>query len=158
MKEITYEGIPQSPKEYLKGVNMFNTLGKMEAEELLNKILGYSLKQDRWVAVSIVELGELLDSDAATVNEACKRNHERQQEYEAKVAERKSHCWFRRLLLEKIPEPEYEKVPYTSLTINRDAPTKAFEYMQERGFIECFQENDEWFVKATLKALQAIKK
>ncbi len=160
MKEVTvtYEGITQSPQEYLKGVDMRNTLGKREAEELLSKILGYSLEQNRWVAVSLVALGELLDSDAALVDVACERNLERQKEYEAKVAERASHCWLRRLFLEKIPEPKYEEVQYTSLTIRRNAPIKAFEYMQERGLIECFQENNEWFVKATLKALQTIKK
>ena len=154
MKQVTYETIRQTPKEYLEGVQMLNTLGKVEAEELLSKILNFSLEQNQWVAVSLRELGDLLDADAAPVREARKR----QEEYEAKVAERASHCWLRRLFLKRIPVPEREDVPLTALTMYDDAPLEGFKYLQLYGYVETFEDGGERFVKATEKALRAIKK
>lgn len=152
--KVTYEGIPQTPKEYLKGVQMLNTLGKVEAEELLSKILKFSLDENEWVAVSLRKLGDLLESDAAPVREARKRR----QEYEKKVAERASHCWLRRLFLKRIPVPEREDVPLTALTMYDDAPLEGFKYLQLYGYVETFEDGGERFVKATEKALRAIKK
>lgn len=158
MKQVTYETIRQTPKEYLEGIQLSNTLGKVEAELMLGKILGFSLELNQWVAPSPYEVVELLNSDASSLFEIKERNAVKQLQYEAKVEYRASHNWLCRLFLKRIPEPKYESVPYTPLTITYDAPQKGFDYLRNNGFIEILEEEGGAFIKVTEKAFKALKK
>ena len=155
MKEVTYASTFQTPKEYLEGCQIWGNIGKAEAEDVLSRILlGFCLKENRWVAPSWHELDEQVESDRRLIEEICVRNHEKRLEYEAKKAKQ---SLLRRLVGKEIPEPEYEDVPFTVVILSRDAHIDGLHYALEYGFVEAIQDGSEYFFKVTEKGLLAIK-
>ena len=158
MREIHYEGITQSPKEFLKNRTLMSSLGKAEAEEVLHRILRFSLQEDRWVAPTGKELDAQVEADLAQIRETDeirKRNWEKRRVYE----KASKWNWLRRIFGKKVHEPEYEEekeTPFTFLTIDSDALIKGIRHMMDHGFLKIDEENGEKFFTATEKALLAM--
>jgi hypothetical protein len=158
MKEVNYEGITQPPQEFLRNRTLMCSLGKAEAEEVLGRILRFSLQENQWVVPTAQEIDSQVKSDFAKIREADEihqRNRMKQREYERMA----KWNWFRRLFGKEVREPEYEEEkekPFTLLDINPNAIIIGVHYMQEHGFLEINEENGEIFLKVTEKALSSM--
>jgi len=158
MREVSYEGISQSPREFLKNRTLMSSLGKAEAEEVLHRILRFCLEKDCWVAPTDKELDAQVNADLALIREAGEireRNWKKREAYE----KASKWNWLRRLFGKEVTEPEYEEekeTPFTLLIMDPRALIKGIYHMQEREFLKIDKEGDERFFMATEKALQSM--
>jgi len=158
MKEVQYNF--SSPREFLAGKSLMNTLGKAEAEEVFEKILRFSWKADLWVAPSLEEFDSLVNDEWEQVkrsNGISYRNSKKRFAYEKKA---KRWNWLLKIFGREIEKPVYEEeipCPRTFLTINPDAMITGFKFMKANGFIEVIDEDNTKYLKLTTKALDTLK-
>ncbi len=158
MREVSYVGISESPREFLKNRTLMSSLGKAEAEEVLRRILRFCLEKDCWVAPTDKELDAQFNADLTLIREADeihKRNLKKRCAYE----KASKWNWLRRLFGKEVTEPEYEeekKTPLALLTIDPGALTNGIRYMLEHGFLKIDKEGDGGVFIATEKALQSM--
>ena len=152
---VQYNSITQNPQEFFDGqVSTKNILGNHEAEEMLSRIIKFCLDQDRWVAPSFDELDDQIRSDLQKIAEIRRHNHTRLLDYRARL---EKQSFFQKLFRKKPRRPEPEKCPSTIASFDPSAPCRGIHYLLDNQLAKLIEEDDDLFVKATEKALVAIK-
>ena len=159
MKTVQYD-FP-SPKEFLNGKSFIDTLGQAEAEDLMERMLRFSLDAKHWVAPTLDELCAQLESENELRQQdqaIQERNEEKRRNYEKNAR----WNWIRRIFGNEVKEPKYEErmnnVPrITPCLLSPAFAVRGLQYMQEYDFIEVIDEDNTKYLKLTTKALDTLK-
>lgn len=138
-----------------------DTLGDAGAEDLMARIISFSIEEGKWVGVGLrYFLGQMSEIFVSLINQKYweKRNEELKNVYERRINSR----WFKFLSSfgYEVPEPNYsdESSFITTVLYNRDDFKKAFHYLVDNGYLSMVELDDDVYLCPTEDSIRKLKK
>lgn len=138
-----------------------DTFGDVGAEDLMARLISFSIKEGRWVGVGLRYFsGQMTDIFLSLIYQknARQRNEKMKNDYERRA----SSLWFRFLCFfgYKVPKPIYfdESSFITTVLYSRDDFKKAFHYLLDHGYLSVVELEDDIYLCPTEDAIRKLKK
>lgn len=156
--QITFEGVEFKPSQLkFSKYALVGTYGKAEAEEAMARLIEFSQKEGKWVAVSLEDFAQSVEASLKEMRRADEirvRNNQKRDRYEEKCRHSKNGR-------AEIPEPTYEteiEVPFSTLTLNPDAMIVGLKYLVANNYLEKMDVGETIYIKPTLEGINRLKK
>ena len=138
-----------------------DTFGDVGAEDLMSRLISFSIKEGRWVGVGLRYFsGQMTDIFLSLIfqKRTKNRNEEVKNDYERRINSR----WYKFLSFfgHKVPKPIYfdESFFITTVLYNRDDFKNAFHYLLDHGYLSAVELEDDIYLCPTEDAIRKLKK
>ena len=156
--QITFEGVEFKPSQLkFPKYALVGTYGKAEAEEAMARLIEFSQKEGKWVAVSLDDFAESIEESIKRMrcaDEIRVRNNQKRGRYEEECRHSKNGG-------AEIPEPTYEteiEVPFSILTFKPDAMIVGLKHLVANNYLEKMDVGETIYIKPTLEGINRLKK
>lgn len=161
LKVIYGKNVDFQPSDLLiKKYVLPDTYGNLAAEELMARIIEFSIEENQWVAVSASDLaGSVWQTFQMQyiAREIHRRNTEKKQNYLDEIRRFRSRIYA--IFGNSPTEPEYEnEISVPSTVLNPDSVVDGYNFLFSNNLLDLLDLKEDSYLKPTEKAILALKK